>query len=134
MRKIKQNLTTQTGGVWDYISDRAHIFSVIDWLATERRVSLSARGFQFFYYILYLSIGQISQLGDTFYFLTFFYIYWNYVERERRKEKKEEDGGEARGEGEGSRRVGGEDRGEDRRGDGRDRREDRGYRGRFRSY
>ena len=79
-------------------------------------MSLSARVFQFFNYILYLSIGQISQLGDKFYFLTFLDIYW-----------KEEDGGEARGEEEGSWRVGGEDRVMDRG-------EDRGYRGRFRSY
>ena len=55
------------GGLWDYISGRTHILIVTDWLATERRVSLSARGFQFFKYILlYLSIGQILQLGDTF--------------------------------------------------------------------
>ena len=41
-----------------------------------------------------------------------------------RKERKEEDGGEARGEGEGRWRVGGEDRGEDRGGYRRERIED----------
>ena len=35
--------------VWDYISDRTHILIVTDCLATERRVSLIWRGFQFFY-------------------------------------------------------------------------------------
>ena len=35
-------------GVWDYISDRAQILVVTDCLATERRVSLFCRGFQFF--------------------------------------------------------------------------------------
>ena len=91
----------------------------------------------FSFFIFYLRLGQISQLGDTFYiFFNFcFDICWSYEERESRKERKEEDGGEARGEREGRWRFGGEDigkdRGEDRGGDRRDRREDRGYRRRF---
>ena len=56
-------------------------------------MSPSARGFQFFYYILYLSIGQISQLGDTFYFFNFF-IFTGVMRKEkggkRGKKKLEE--------------------------------------------
>ena len=51
--------TNQVQGVWEYISNCAHAFSVIDWLGTERRVSLSARVFQF-----YLNI--FHTLGDNF--------------------------------------------------------------------
>ena len=68
-------------GVYKCLHTHSHF---IDWLATERRVSLFCRGFQFFkYHIIYLSLGQILQLGDTF---------RSYEERERRKERKEEDG------------------------------------------
>ena len=54
-----------------------------------------------------MSLRQILQLGDTFYF--FMAIDWSYEERERREERKEEDGWEARGEGEGKWRGGGKD-------------------------
>ena len=39
--------------VWDYISDCTHFVIVTDCLATERRVSLICRGFQFLFYIYY---------------------------------------------------------------------------------
>ena len=89
-RKLKQG----NEGVWDYISSRAHILLGTDRLATERRVSLFCRGFQFFLnFIIYLSLGQILQLGDILVFnFSFFYIDWSYKKRERRKERKEEDG------------------------------------------
>ena len=52
-------------------------------------MSLFCMGFHFFKY----HIRQILQLGDTFYFFTFFFaIDWSYEERERREERKEEDG------------------------------------------
>ena len=88
-RKLKRD----NEGVWDYISCRAHILIVTDWSATEKCVSLFCRGFQIFkYFIIFLSLGQILQLGNTFYFFNIFYIDWSYEETERRKEKKEEDG------------------------------------------
>ena len=105
------------------------MLSVLDWLATERRVSLTARDFQFFYILLELRANLTVRRHISVFFNLFCDIHGSYEERERRKERKEEDGGEARGEGEGRWRVGGEerrkDRGEDR-GDRRDRREDRG--------
>ena len=97
-------------------------------------MSISAKGFQFFYILLELR-ANFTVRRHILYFLSFLFdICWSYEERERRKERKEEDGGEARGEGEGRWRIVGEDRVKDREGDRRDRREDRGYRGRFRSY
>ena len=91
-------------------------------------MSLTARGFQFFYILLELRANLTVRRHISVFFTFFGDIHWSYEERERRKERKEEDEGEARGEGEGRWRVGGEDRGKDRgedRGDRRDRREDR---------
>ena len=47
---MRRKLKRGNEGVWDYISDRAHILIVTDWLATERRVSLFCRRFHFFIY------------------------------------------------------------------------------------
>ena len=41
--------------------------------------------------ILYLSLRQILQLGDTFYYFLLF-CRLDYEERERREERKEKDG------------------------------------------
>ena len=76
-------------------------------------------GFSFFtFYILLELRANLTVRRHISFFLLFCDIHWSYEKRERRKE---EDGGEARGEGEGRWRVGGEDRGKDR---GGDRRED----------
>ena len=74
-------------------------FLCLDWLATERYVSLSARGFHCFTFYILLEL-RANFTGDTFQFFYFFFIHQSYEERKRRKERKE-DGGEARGEGEG---------------------------------
>ena len=71
-------------------------------------------------------MANLTVKGHISVFLLFCDIHWSSEERERRKERKKEDGGEARGQEEGRWRVGGEDKGGDRR-------EDRGYRGSIRS-
>ena len=38
-RLFSARLKPKRGGVWYYLSDRTHTFSVIDWLATKRRMS-----------------------------------------------------------------------------------------------
>ena len=76
--------------VWDYISDRAHILIVTDCLATERRVSLICRGFQFLFYILELRANFTVRRHILQFFL--FYCRLEYEERERSEEKKEKDG------------------------------------------
>ena len=88
-RKLKQG----NEGVWNYISDCAHILVVTDWLATERRVSLFCRGFHFFKYHIILELKAnftVRRHNLVFYF--FFAIDWSNEERERREERKEEDG------------------------------------------
>ena len=80
-------------GVWDNISDRAHVLVVTDWLATERRVSLFLGVFSFFKYNKILEVKvNFTVRRHTLVFYFFFAIDWSYEERERREERKEEDG------------------------------------------
>ena len=53
---MRRKLKRGNEGVLDYISDRAHILVVTDWLVTERRVSLFCRGFHFFKYHIILEL------------------------------------------------------------------------------
>ena len=90
---MRRKLKRGNEGVWDYISDHAHILVVTDWLATERRVSLFCRGFPFFKNQIILEHKANFTVRRHMLLFTFFIaIDWSNEERERREERKEEDG------------------------------------------